>query len=40
MTPGGSCGNPAKRNGAAVARDLADGKTRVETAQNIYGWNP
>lgn len=39
MAPlGDGHGNPAKRNGAAVARDLADGRTGIKTAKNTYSW--
>ena len=39
VSPGaGGYGSPAKRDGAAVARDLAEGVIGTKTAREVYGY--
>jgi N-methylhydantoinase B len=39
MTPGGGgYGHPEHRERKAVARDIADGKVKTQSARDIYGW--
>jgi N-methylhydantoinase B len=37
---GGGWGDPRRRDPAAVAEDVADGKITPEAAEELYGWRP
>ena len=40
MAGGGGWGDPAERDPAAIAEDVADGKVTAEAAREDYGWTP
>jgi N-methylhydantoinase B len=40
MAGGGGWGDPAERDPAAIAADVADGKVTAEAAREDYGWTP